>query len=169
MTKIYGSIAALGLMLAAGPAAAAGVAVDPSYVRITEVKLNGTVRLEKPAGYLLKILNREASPVVYTVSVVSCKEQNIKPNGGYEEFPDLKWFVFRSTEITVQAQGAGYLPYLELKAPKGKYINKRWQALVKVARKENGSISAEAVMPLWVETVTEKKPKKRSGEKKHGN
>lgn len=168
MKKIYAPMVVFSLMLAAGPAVAAGVAVDPSYVRIVDVKLKGTVRLEKPAGYLLKIINHEAAPVVYTVSIVSCKELNMKPNGGYEEFPDPKWFVFRSTEITVPAQGAGYLPYLEIKAPNGKYLNKRWQALLKVARKENGFISAEAVLPLWVETVTEKKPKKHSGEKKHG-
>ena len=172
MTKTYKAIftGLLAQLFLGGTVFAAGISVDPSYVRVADLELKDTTRVQKESGFLLKINNREATPAVFTVSVLACKEMNIKPNGGYEDFPDVKWFVFRSTEIAVPAGGTGVLPYLELKAPKDKkYLNKRWQALLKVAQQGKDFLGAEAVLPLWLETKTEKKPAKTSGDKKHGN
>jgi hypothetical protein len=149
-------------------ARAVGISVDPSYVRLTEVELKGTVRLQKPGGYLLKIHNPEGAAATYMVSLMPCKSMNMKPNGGYEELPDMSWLVFKSTEVTVAAGGTGYLPYLDIKAPKGDYKNKRWQILVKVAKQGKEFLGAETVLPIWIETKTQKRSAKHSGDKKHG-
>jgi hypothetical protein len=166
---ILKSFAAVVLVLGGAlNANAVGILVDPSYVRLTGVDMKGTARLQKPGGYLFKIHNADGASATYTVSLMPCKSMNMKPNGGYEELPDMNWLVFKSTEIAVAAGGTGYLPYLDIKAPKGDYKNKRWQILVKVVRQGKEFLGAEAVLPLWIETKTQKKSQKHSGDKKHG-
>lgn len=144
-----------------------GISVDPSYIKFSDVELKGTVRLEKKAGYLLKIGNNGETDAVYEISLHSCKEAGIKPNGGYEEFPNIKWFVFRSTEVIAPAHSDGYLRYLKITGPAGgSYANKKWQVVIKVARKTKDTINMEALIPLWLETKAEKKVKKKAGDRK---
>lgn len=164
MRKTWFFIAGLPLLSAA--AFGAGIAVAPSYVRFSGVELKGEVRLEKPAGYLLKIVNGDKAEAGYDVDILTCKEAGLKPNGGYEDFPDAKWLVFRSTHIAVPAGGTGYLPYVRLKAPKGDYAGKRWQLVLKVSHKGKEFMGAEAVLPLWIETKIKKAPKKATAETK---
>lgn len=156
------TLTAVFLLLAAMGAAAAGISVDPSYIKFADVDLKGTVRLEKKAGYLLKIENPGATDAVYDVSLETCKDAGIKPNGGYSEFPDLNWFVFRSTEVAVPAHSTGYLKYLEITAPKtGRYENSRWQLVLKTAQKTAGTMNMEVLLPVWIETKLAKKPGKK--------
>jgi len=155
------------LVTAAGPARAAGISVDPSYLKFGDVEFSGSVRLEKKSGYLLQIGNEGGVDAVYEVSLRSCKESGIKPNGGYAEFPNIDWFIFKSTDVFVPAHSYGYLRYLALAAPMGKSVGKeRWQLVLRVVKKSKGSMNLEVLIPVWIETKVEKKSRKTTGEVK---
>lgn len=161
------SLTAVLLLLAPILAAASGISVDPSYIKFSEVDLKGVVRLEKKAGYLLKLNNTGKTDTTYIISLQSCKESGIKPNGGYAEVPDLNWFVFKSTEVVVPGNSTGCLRYLEVSAPSGgNYENKRWQVVLKIAKRVSGQVGMDVQIPVWIETKVAKKSGKTIGDGK---
>lgn len=148
-------------------AGSAGILVDPSYIKFGDVVFDGTVRLEKSYGYLLKIGGDSDAGGVYEISLRSCKESGVKPNGGYSEFPDLDWFVFKSTDVFIPARSQGYLRYLELSVPEKERGRKgRWQLVMRVAKKNREALGVEVLLPVWIETRVEKKTKRATGEVK---
>lgn len=141
---------------------ASGIVVSPSYIKFADVVLSTSMHLEKPSGPLLEF--RSDEPVVtYGVSLHSCRDVGVKPNNGYAEFPDMSWFVARSTEIVVRENAPGFLRYLELHVP-GEMgsLTGRWQLILKVIRSTGKNMAMEVLIPVWIET---REAKYRRGDK----
>lgn len=134
------------------------VLVEPSSIRIRNVVLGEKIKLNSENEYFLKIINSDNKSTKYKVSIFSCKELNKKSRlSYYSNIPTSEWFIPKSTEVVVPAEGVSYVRSIFINLPKEKkYYGKKFQAYVKVEKifPKGGMFNIEVLIPMFIDAET---------------
>lgn len=150
------------LMLLCAAGAASAFTVDPSRVRVVDVKQGVKVEAQAVAGkggYFITVNNTGRAEAKFRLQVMSCKEYGCDPYIGYEEIPDINWITVSEPVIVIPGGEHGYFKGIFVKVPKKKkYQGKKFQAIVRVSEEPvaGRSMNVEVVIPLWIEVANKK-------------
>jgi len=135
-----------------------GLSVEPGGLLIQQVTLGEVYDLNKEAGIVLKVSNRDEKPRTYRLSTHQPSEVGTgKWLKGYLEIPDPSWFWFDQETVTVDPESDAHVKMF-LKIPQeDRYDNQHWVVAVGVrGQAAPGEALAVAVYPHYqIETVSQ--------------
>jgi hypothetical protein len=133
-----------------------GLAADPGGLLIQGVVPGELCDLERGAGIALTIHNRSDADRTYALSVHRPSAiGNRRVPMGYSDIPDIAWFRFETSEVSVPARGSARVRMFIDIPEDERYYNQHWSVSLGVKGKpEPGQMLALAVYPRYeIETA----------------